>query len=94
MEELWRHGVDVGWCVVFREWIGKVFLAGTIICFWRARHLSQCHRMHVHGFGPVLFHSSVGKTFGGVIVNLNWGGWLRVTKFGERGDNGNRVLAV
>ena len=69
MEELWRHGVDVGWCVVFREWIGKVFLAGTIICFWRARHLSQCHHMHdlYYLTQPVL--STMGLSYSHLLID-------------------------
>jgi hypothetical protein len=31
MQELWRHDVEVGWCVVFGERVGKVLFAGPII---------------------------------------------------------------
>ncbi len=94
--EFGSHFFDVCRRVMFGKGIGEVIFARPIVDeeLFLAYATFEPMPSHVHGFGPFLFHGSVGKTFGRGIVNLNRCGWLRVTEFGLGGDDGDCILTV
>ncbi len=81
---------------MFSEGIGKVVLSGSKI----HENVSLSHTVlnpipaHVHGFGPFLLHGAIGKTVGGGVIDLDWGGPLGMPQFFECRGNWHRILAV
>jgi len=51
-------------------------------------------KMHVDGFGLLLFHGVIGNAAGGTVVSLKWCGWLWVAKFIQGNAHGINSLCI
>jgi hypothetical protein len=82
--------------VVLVERIGQVAFAGPVTDqeLLSAHSIFEPTPSHVQGFGALLLHGVIGKSFGGGVVDLDRGWWLVVTKFSKSRDDGNCVLAI
>ena len=66
-----------GW-VMFSKVVSKVILTRVPINTKLAlfRTVTEPVEAQVNGLGSLLFHSIVDNTIGGIVVSLEWGGWL------------------
>ena len=72
MEICWAHCLMMGGRMVFGEVIGMIGAAGTPknVELALADPVADPIKMHVDGFGPLLFHGVIGNAAGGAVVGL------------------------
>ena len=87
MQEVGAHEAHVSRRVMLGEGVGKICDPGAVVYqeLLLAYTVLDPMETHVHGLGPFLFHSLVGKACGGGVVDLHWGGRLRMLEFLEGG---------
>ena len=96
MEKGWAHGTMMGGWVVFCMIITSVVVAGFPIYFELALSASVTDPIetHIGGLGAFLFDGVHGKSYGGGVVHLHFGGRIGMIHFLQCGSYRDSLLTI